>query len=506
MRAAACIWLTRWLVGLGMMLTCGDIAAASSPHATLTCFVDGTGHASAGLLLGALLPNPQALAPALGQMLGTGARDAQVDVDTEKHVVTCNIRSAGHFDARQHRVRGELRFGPLLPLLQSMGVRQLDVQFTHPRAAFTSCPTLTQTAGATGGPWIEYSGALPLAQAGAGPVSFEFGYRDKDLILAFVPLLLVAPLPVLWAWRRQRRQPLPVAGHGALWLLGMPTLLAWGAWTSLVVASRADVIALFLAGLVQPTERMFSTIALVVAPPALALGAARWLLRPRGRVSLAGVPSTPFAPEQPGPGPMPWILPALFTATGLATWRDSGGGPARVWWAVAGAATLVILGQRAWMAALHQGGAPSGAVEGTVSRTEARAAAVKWFWVGTTTIFALPLGTGWLIGRFQIDQPASGLWAGGALLVTLIVLTWAHRFRRQSQGAIVSGAATRAYIRAAMTFLLRLGLAWVACSLLDLPLDLEHGDEGLIALTCIAVAAAWDFRLAVRSSSQDHAT
>jgi hypothetical protein len=513
MRVRAAILLLLWVLGVSVIAAGSGQETARAPRAALTCFVDGRGRASAHLLIGALLPKPEALATGLGEALGVQGGHVQMEVDDEKHVVTCSLQSAGHFECNDHRVRGQIQFEPLLPVLRSIGVRQIEVQFTHPRAAVTHCAGLAPTP-ATGGPWTEYSGVIPLDQAGANPVSFEFGYRTRDLATAFGPLLLLLLLlllvPVIWTWRRLRCSATPTQRPGGWRVLGVPALLAWALWIGAVVALQADVIALFLTGLVQPRDRILGSIVLLVLPPSLVLSASGRLLR-ASRCARASA----TVGERQTVGSMAWLTPALLTAVGIAEWRDAGPPAARGWWIMAAAVAGLILAQRAWAA----GG------QASASDSRARALALTRWWLRTAIIVGLPLLAGWLIRTFQIQQPASSLWAGATLVMVLALLaaTGARSFlsaavvddpepANRARDSIPSAADTSGVpellrigmsgmsalggycVRATLSLIGRIGLGWIGCRLLDLPLDLEHGDEGLVVLFCVALAAAWDAR------------
>jgi hypothetical protein len=353
-------------------------------------------------------------------------------------------------------------------------------------------------------------------------VQFDFGYRRKDVIMAFAPLLGALLLPLLWACLPNlARSPVSrCAGTGeslprpadgpsprclSAWLgdLGLAALAAWLIWGILVVLFRGDQVLCFLAGLVQPLESSVGTIALLVVPPLALLALARRIKRHRLGERAGQWPA----------GLLAWITPALLAGVGLALQRQSGPDSARPWWLTAASLTAVILGQRVWAFAWPSA---RGLVDATEiakrseDRRHTRLRQLQGWWLASAIIVGIPVAVAWAIRYFRIEQPASAIAAGAGLLATLVILGIVRTLDSRKakaeadkimasadNGATREGAAPavsqRGYrlLGALVTLGLRLGIAWVCCLLLDLPWDLEHGDEGLFALACVAVAAGY---------------
>jgi hypothetical protein len=181
---------------LGVALLCLACHAGEAPRASLTCFIDGAGTASAYLFIGSLDPKPKVLVEALGQALGTGVRDALIDVSEEKKVITCAARSRGRFWAHQYQVRGQIDLSPLTPVFQQAGAREIEVHLTHPRATFCHCGPLSAMTPTTGALWLDYFDQVPFGTR----VQFDFGYLRNDVMWAVVPPFALALLLIGWAW------------------------------------------------------------------------------------------------------------------------------------------------------------------------------------------------------------------------------------------------------------------------------------------------------------------
>ncbi len=475
MRARARAISAAGLIWAGLTLA-APVQAAAGTRVALDLFIDGTGMARASLLIATLLPKPEELGPALGQVLGTGATDVDSEVDLEKHVVTCSARSRKPFDAPRHHVTGEIKFDPLISILRPAGATALEVHLSHPRAAYTRCPRLTNNPAAGAGPWVEYFGTVPLQAESTKPIQFDFGYQDRELILAFVPLLLLVPIPALWIWTTRRRSFQRQAPASSL--LGIPTFLPFAACGVLVGLLQADLVTWFILGLVEPPGRIWSEIGLFLAVPLLGIAGAHALL-PRQNPTYLSLTNA-----------LPWTIPAVLAAIALASSRDAGFATAWLWWVSAGAACIVILVQRAWVSRAGLGRA-GGSEPGLDA--QGRATALARWWIGTSIIVSGPITAGWLIRKYQLDQPVSTISAGAMLILTLVLYVCAQNWSVKAWCANLPPLRPRNMsshrIASILSLLTRLGLAWLACTLLDLPLDLEHGDEGFIALTCVFISA-----------------
>jgi hypothetical protein len=471
-RTACFIWLLLAVSG-------SRSEAAKATRVALNFFVGGTGESRATILISTLLPKPEAVANQLGQALGTGARDVDLDVNLEKHVVACNIRSQKRFEAQRHSVSGQLRFDSLLDTLRQAGATEIEVQFSHPRAKYSRCSLLTNNPAATSGPWVEYFGTVPLNDAASSPIRFEFGYHSADVVRAFAPLLLLAPVPVLFALFRRRTG----SAQQSQWVcrLGIPTFLYFVLWSVFVGVFEADLILYFVLGLVEPPGRCLCEVAVGAVPPLGLIGAADALSRRRS--------------AQRASNPLPWFVPAALAALALAAFRNSGAEAAVLWWIAASLAAATIVGQRAWILRTASA-SPSSSTDDPstpTSRVRVRSIALKRWWIATIIIVGIPTTGAWLIRRYQVDQPAATVWAGAGFLLTLLlwVCAKAWSFKAWCAGlpAGVPSSTKSVVVWAILTVLVRLGLAWLACSLLDLPVDLEHGDEGLVALSCVLIVA-----------------